>query len=102
MKRAPGRDLSNLHAALQAHAAGSAGTRSDLEDQFLAEITSEPRVNERVEGIEVDFYWPDQNLVVEIDGPGHERPRTQAEDAARDRALEAAGLTVVRIPSAHG
>ena len=66
------------------------------------ETTSEPRVNERVEGIEVDFYWPDQNLVVEIDGPGHERPRTKAEDAARDRVLKAAGLTVVRIPSAHG
>lgn len=102
MARAPGRDPSNLHAALQAHAAGSAGTRSDLEDQFLATIASEPRVNERVEGIEVDFYWPDQNLVVEIDGPGHERPRTQAEDARRDERLEAAVLRVVRIPSAHG
>ncbi len=113
MRRAPGRDLSNLHAALQAHASGSAGTRSDLEDQFRAEITSEPRVdvakitseprvNERVEGIEVDFYWPDQNLVVEIDGSGHERPRTMAEDARRDQALQRAGLTVVRIPSAHG
>jgi predicted transcriptional regulator of viral defense system len=101
VKRARGRDVANLHAALQAHASGSAGTRSDLEDQFLARVKSQPRVNERVEGIEVDFYWPDQNLVVEIDGPGHERPRTRAEDARRDRALEAAGLKVVRIPSAH-
>jgi very-short-patch-repair endonuclease len=59
-------------------------------------------VNEKVAGIEVDFYWPGEDLVVEIDGPGHERPRTKAEDAARDRVLEAAGLTVVRIPSGHG
>jgi predicted transcriptional regulator of viral defense system len=102
MKRAGGRDLSTLHAALQAHASGSAGTRSDLEDRFLASVETTPRVNEKVAGIEVDFYWPGENLVVEIDGPGHERPRTKAEDAARDRVLEAAGLTVVRIPSGHG
>jgi hypothetical protein len=100
--RAPGRDLSNLHAALQAHASGSAGTRSALEDRFLAQTRTQPRVNEKVEGIEVDFYWPDQNLVVEIDGPGHDRPRTKAEDARRDEALQRAGLTVVRIPSPHG
>jgi very-short-patch-repair endonuclease len=102
MKRARGRDLTNLHAALQAHASGSAGTRSDLEDQFLARVASQPRVNERVEGMEVDFYWPEQSLVVEIDGPAHERPRTKAEDARRDEALRRAGISVVRIPSAHG
>jgi len=39
---------------------------------------------------------------VEIDGPGHDRPRTKNEDAARDAALKAAGLRVVRIPSGHG
>jgi hypothetical protein len=33
--RAPGRHTANLHAALQAHASGSAGTRSALEDRFL-------------------------------------------------------------------
>jgi hypothetical protein len=99
MQRAGGRALSNLQAALQAHASGSAGTRSDLEDQFLASVENEPLVNTK---IEVDFYWPDEKLVVEIDGPGHNRPRTKAEDEQRDRALEAAGLTVVRIPSGHG
>jgi predicted transcriptional regulator of viral defense system len=99
MARAPGRDLTNLHAALQAHASGSAGTRSDLEDQFLARAEGTPLVNTK---IEVDFYWPDQNLVVEIDGPGHDRPRTRAEDARRDAALKAAGVTVVRIPSGDG
>jgi very-short-patch-repair endonuclease len=99
MARAKGRDLTNLHAALQAHAAGSAGTKSALEDAFLARATGDPLVNHK---IEVDFYWPDRNLVVEIDGPGHERPRTRNEDAARDAALNAAGIKVVRIPSGDG
>jgi predicted transcriptional regulator of viral defense system len=99
IKRARGRDLANLHAALHAHAAGSAGTRSDLEDRFLAETRTRPLVNTK---IEVDFYWPDQNLVVEIDGPGHDRRRTRAEDARRDAALKQAGIDVVRIPSGHG
>jgi predicted transcriptional regulator of viral defense system len=99
MTRAKGRDLTNLHAALQAHASGSAGTKSALEDRFLAGATGDPLVNTK---IEVDFYWPDQNLVVEIDGPGHDRPRTKAEDAWRDQALAARGVRVVRIPSGHG
>jgi hypothetical protein len=97
--RAQGRDLTNLHAALQAHASGSAGTKSELEDEFLARAEGTPLVNTK---IEVDFYWPDQNLVVEIDGPGHDRPRTRAEDARRDAALAARGVRVVRIPSGHG
>ena len=99
MARATGRDLTNLHAALQAHASGSAGTKSALEDAFLESTNGNPLVNHK---IEVDFYWPDQNLVVEIDGPGHERPRSRKEDAARDAALNAAGIKVVRIPSGNG
>jgi Transcriptional regulator, AbiEi antitoxin/AbiEi antitoxin C-terminal domain/Protein of unknown function (DUF559) len=100
MARATGRPTATLHAALQAHAAGSAGTRSYAEDRFLENWHGpEPLVNTK---IEVDLYWPDENLVVEIDGPGHERPRSKRQDAARDAALGEAGQTVVRLPSAHG
>jgi Transcriptional regulator, AbiEi antitoxin len=100
MVRATGRHTATLHAALQAHAAGSAGTRSALEDQFLETWEGpEPLVNTK---IEVDMYWPAENLVVEIDGPGHERERTRREDEARDRALRAAAIEVVRLPSGHG
>jgi Protein of unknown function (DUF559)/AbiEi antitoxin C-terminal domain len=103
MSRAPGRQLATLHTALQAHADGSAGTRSDLEDRFLERWQGpEPRVNTKVHGIEVDLYWPDDNLVVEIDGPGHERPTTQREDARRDAALEAHGARIVRLRSGDG
>ena len=93
MTRATGRhDLDVLEASLNAHLSGSAGTRSALEDRFLDEIQTpglpEPLVNTKLNGIEVDFHWPDQNLCIEIDGPGHERPRTQAEDRPATRGCE--------------
>ena len=52
----------------------------------------EPLVNMDLLGFEVDFRWPDQRLVVEVDGPQHAL-RTEA-DKARDRVLDAAGWTV--------
>ena len=103
MERAKGRPLTTLQAALEAHAAGSAGTRSALEDEFLAQWQGPPPlVNTKLHGIEVDFHWPDRNLVVEVDGPGHDRPRTRRDDAERDAALNRAGIAVVRLPSGHG
>jgi hypothetical protein len=103
MERARGRPLATLDAALGAHAAGSAGTRSALEDEFLETWDGpQPLVNTKVEGIEVDFHWPDRHLVVEIDGPGHSRPRTRRDDAQRDATLNRAGIAVVRLPSGHG
>ena len=36
-------------------------------------------------------------LCVEIDGPPHERPRTQVDDRIRDAALRAAGYVVLRF-----
>jgi Transcriptional regulator, AbiEi antitoxin/Protein of unknown function (DUF559) len=105
MARANGRRLNVLRAALKGRAAGSAGTKSGLEDRFLALIRRaglpEPLPNVHVEAagsrIEVDAYWPELRLCVEIDGPGHDRPRTQEEDNARDRALKAAGLRILRF-----
>jgi very-short-patch-repair endonuclease len=54
-----------------------------------------PRIDTRIAGPEVDFAWP--GLVVEIDGPGHARPRTRAQDRERDAILKAAGHRVMRI-----
>ncbi len=49
-----------------------APTRSELEERFLrlcdAHGIPRPRTNQRVEGLEVDFHWPDKDLVVEVDG----------------------------------
>jgi very-short-patch-repair endonuclease len=100
MGRANGRPrLARLEEALALNARGSAGTKSALEDRFLAHVREaglpEPEMNVEVEGIEVDALW--ERRVVEIDGPGHERPRTRAEDAQRDAKLRAAGYDVVRV-----
>jgi very-short-patch-repair endonuclease len=101
MERAGGRrHLHALEEALHAHASGSAGTKSGLEDRFLEQVRRhglpDPLVNTRVQGIEVDFLWPETKLIVEVDGAGHRRPRTQREDAERDARLEAAGYRVIR------
>jgi hypothetical protein len=83
--------------ALELHLAGSAGTRSTLEDTFLALVAGlpEPFVNMGCEGEEVDVRWG--NLVVEVDGPGHLRPAVKRDDARRDRKLREAGYTVLRF-----
>ena len=87
---------------LELNAAGSAGTKSELEDRFLA-LTSksglpEPLVNTKVQDIEVDFHWPQLGLVVEVDGRGHTRPRTKRDDEERNARLRAAGHTILRAP----
>ncbi|MES2834809.1 MAG: endonuclease domain-containing protein [Pseudomonadota bacterium] len=46
-------------------------------------------------GLTVDFYCPELKLVMEVDGGVHRL--TEAEDAARDERLRAAGFEVVRI-----
>jgi hypothetical protein len=101
MARANGRrNLGVLEEALALHREGSAGTKSGLEDAFLTglpEWAERPRVNMELLGIEVDFYWPRERLVVEVDGPGHLRPRTRLEDAARQRKLRGAGFAVMRV-----
>jgi hypothetical protein len=87
-----------LKRAIALYEAGSAGTRSDLEDRFLELVAGfpVPLVNMEHLGYEVDFHWPEQRLVVEVDG-NHTRPKDIRNDAARDRVLTAAGYTVVRF-----
>ena len=57
----------------------------------------EPLVNTKLNGEEADFHWPARKLVVEVDGPGHDRPRTQREDARKEAAWRAAGYSVLRL-----
>jgi len=74
------------------------GPRSPLEAAFLKLCDEEPVVNGTVEGLEVDFHWPRQRLVVETDGHEHHGTRAAFErDRARDQALAAAGWTVLRF-----
>ncbi len=96
----PGAPL--LRAVLEDHHAGATVTRSELEERFLALCDGKgierPRVNVRVAGLEVDFYWPQRNLVVEVDGYRyHGTPRAFERDRARDAMLAAEGVRVLRF-----
>jgi very-short-patch-repair endonuclease len=77
-------------------------TRSVAEHHFLRLVRTArlpmPLVNRQVEGMEVDFLWPDRDLVVEVDGYAfHSSPIAFERDRSRDAKLVAAGLTVLRL-----
>ena len=102
IERANGRhNLAVLHKALAMHRDGSAGTKSRQELKFLIALERarlpEPDVNVRINGVEVDFHWPDLKLAVELDGHGHARPQTRTQDASRAAVLTAAGYEVLRF-----
>lgn len=99
MTRANGRrNLAVLEQALELHDTGSAGVKSANERAFLRLAgRPEPLTNVLVLGEEVDAYWPDLRLVVEIDGTGHRRRRTRLDDDRRDAKLRASGYRVLRF-----
>jgi hypothetical protein len=75
---------------------------SDLEIFFrpIAEDAGlpPPLTKQHVNGFEVDFHWPDLNLVIETDGLRYHRtPSAQSRDALRDQTHTAAGLTTLRF-----
>jgi len=77
-------------------------TRSQAEERFLALVRSaelpSPDVNVTVHGLEVDFLWRQQRLVVEIDGYAFHSDRQAFErDRRRDAELAAHGYRVIRV-----
>jgi very-short-patch-repair endonuclease len=77
-------------------------TRNEVERRFLELCRShslpQPRTNALLHGFEVDFHWPDANLVVEVDGAAtHLTRRKFVEDRRRDRALAKKGVRVARV-----
>jgi very-short-patch-repair endonuclease len=77
-------------------------TKSELEALFFDFCRSQrlplPQCNVLVAGLEVDFYWPDKKLVVELDGWEFHRTRGAFErDRERDTILDAARLRHLRI-----
>ena len=88
-----------LRAAL---ATEPAFTRSELEERFLALVRAaglpSPRMNTFVEGFEVDAYWPQQKLAVELDSRRyHHTTRNFETDRERDVILLKAGVRTARI-----
>lgn len=81
---------------------GPAFTRSALEDRFVDEVRRfglpSPRFNQRVCGHELDCYWADARMAVELDGAAyHAAWGSHESDRRRDRDLSAAGIQVVRV-----
>jgi very-short-patch-repair endonuclease len=89
--------------ALLAEARGPPpATRSELERQFL-DLCREsglqlPLVNVEVAGYEVDAFWPEQRLVVELDSRTFHQTRAAFEsDRIKDAALQLADCRVLRV-----
>lgn len=102
------RGMSVLRSALRMHDAGSAGTKSVLEDEFLRIVVSArlpiPEVNALVRTpggtYRVDFLWRRRRLCIETDGrAAHDRAATVISDELRDDHLRAAGQRVERFSS---
>jgi hypothetical protein len=98
----PGRRSRTLLQALATLQRGPDVTRSELEERFLALVAAHglprPLVNHRIEGYEVDFYWPDHHLIVETDGAATHLTLAAFEaDRARDAHLTALGYRVIRL-----
>jgi hypothetical protein len=77
-------------------------TRSALEERFvefcLKHELPPPSLNSSVRGFEVDALWPQQHLIVELDGFAFHRHRAAFErDRARDATLLAVGYRVIRL-----
>ena len=98
----PGRAGSrNLRRALAVHNPRLAFTNGPLEYDFMAWCERWrlplPRVNVRVHGILVDAHWPEQRLVVELDGlANHSTPAQLRRDKANDLRLRRHGIAVLR------
>ena len=96
MARANGRrKLHVLERAIELHRMGSAGTRSGAEDAFLRLVRARAAGQHGPARLRGRLPLARQRLVVEVDG-GQHALRTEA-DKARDRALDAAGWTVLRF-----
>jgi hypothetical protein len=91
-----------LRALVAAHHGPTPETRSALEHRFLrlchhAGLPT-PAVNVRVCDYEVDAVWPEQRLVVELDGYAFHHTRDVFEaDRVRDAALQLAGYRILRV-----
>ncbi len=84
---------------------GAKPTRSGLEDdvvEILRRIDAPPfETNAHVPGtphwVEVDAYFTQHRLAIEVDGPHHWTPFRKELDAYKDKLLDDAGVTVLRL-----
>jgi hypothetical protein len=98
-----GQGHARLRAALDAHAThGAVLTRSWLEERFLDLVLAaglpRPLLNVPAGGFEVDALWPDQRVVVEVDGwASHKEREAAARDRDKTNRLQLRGFAVLRF-----
>jgi very-short-patch-repair endonuclease len=102
IERAPRHTRIGAVRGLLEESRGPDRTRSEAERQMLGVIRRArltlPQANVRLGGYEVDFLWPAQRLIVEVDGHAFHGHRLAFErDRRRDAALVAAGYRVMRV-----
>lgn len=99
---ASGRRGATALKALLRNQGGPSLTRSEAEERVLALVRAArlpmPQTNTRIGRHEVDLYWRDERLALEVDGYAFHSSRTAFErDRLRDAELQAAGLRVMRV-----
>jgi very-short-patch-repair endonuclease len=98
-----GQGHQRLHAVLDAHEQhGATLVASELEERFLDLVLDadlpRPQLNVPLAGVVVDALWPEQRLVVELDGWAHHRERAAAAwDREKTNRLQLAGYDVLRF-----
>jgi very-short-patch-repair endonuclease len=102
LARVPGRaGRHRLRRALSAYRPEPRFTRSEAERRFVELCRRHglpaPAMNTWVSGHEVDAYWADCALGVEIDGAAHRTHAAFQRDRARDRALAVEDIQVIRL-----
>lgn len=90
-----------LATVLERQTSGTTMTRSEAEERVLALIRSarltEPVLNAKVAGYEVDFFWPQHRFALEVDGYRFHSARGAFErDRRKDNDLRKAGVTTMR------
>jgi predicted transcriptional regulator of viral defense system len=95
------RGATKLRQALKRHLPQLAHTKSRLERMIIAICEAEgfplPEINVYVNGWEVDAYWPEAKLAVELDGYGNHHTRAQLQrDRRKEMALRQVGVTPIR------
>lgn len=100
--RYPRRAGMGMLRALVRKEAGPHFTRSEAERRCLELLRrsglSRPQANVPVGPYELDLYWPDEGVAIEIDGYAHHRSRPRFEgDRRKDAWLRARGIEVIRL-----
>jgi very-short-patch-repair endonuclease len=98
----PGRPGSRALRSLLEADAPLAVTRSEAESMLLALIREAqlpaPQTNVSIDRFEVDFLWPVERLIVEVDGFAfHASRHTFENDRRRDASLTARGFRIMRV-----